>query len=311
MKRKAKTASTANRTPALSVKKSPPKTNPKTSTRRAQRQRLAFATIQQALNAVASRVNNIPRNVNTALKPLMQNAYDPANVNRPFVYAYDDRTDYTSLYRLQDKRFQTMGDLDRFQRLFMRGSKTLSQDIRNLETKWTDIYYNPLVQFMGDRDLWNALGIHVPYEDFKPTALLRLPVTRFDVAYFSGMHWVSRKAGTKEVFDPYNEFQIPGTNQFCQTYAMMYLLGDRLGFPLRRNGNSGNWLKYYTYTNYALKFIQRFIEFCKKSPKIKSISTFTKHKDTTFKNLEAAVKVCLAHPYMCLNVAPLPLKELR
>lgn len=310
MKRKTRSASTANRTRSASTANGSPNRSPNTATR-AQRQRLAFATIQQALNAVASRVNNIPRNVNTALKPLMQNAYDPANVNRPFVYAYDDRTDYTSLYRLQDKRFQTMGDLDRFQRLFMRGSKTLSQDIRNLETKWTDIYYNPLVQFMGDRDLWNALGIHVPYEDLKPTALLRLPVTRFDVAYFSGVHWVSRKAGTKELFDPYNEFQIPGTNQFCQTYAMMYLLGDRFGFPLRRNGNSGNWLKYYTYTNYALNFIQRLIEFCKKSPKFKSISTFTKHKDTTIKNLEAAVKVCLAHPYMCLNVAPLPLKELR
>lgn len=278
------------------------------------RNRLTYATIQQALNAVASRANNIPANVNSALKPLMQRAYDPSNRNHPFVPAYDDRVDYSTLYRLQDKKFKTMTDLDRFQKLFMRGSKTLSQDIRNLEHRWFMTYYNPIVEFMGDRNVWHALGIEVPNEDLKPTALKRLPVTPFHVAYFSGAHWVSRKAGTTEVFDPYNEFQVPGSNQFCQTYAMMNLVGDRLGFPLRKNTNSSNggkWLKYYTYTMYALKFIENLLAYCKNSPTIKTISTFTQHKDTTIKNLEAALKVCLEHPYMCLNIAPLPLKELR
>lgn len=273
--------------------------------------RLTFAKLQNALNAIASRANNIPKNVTIALKPLMQRAYDPSNIKHPFVYAYEDRTDYTRLYILQDKKFKTMSDLDRFQKLFMRGSTTLSQDIRNLEHKWFEIYYNPLIEFMGDRNVWHALGIEVPNEDLKPTALLRRPVSPFDVAYFSGAHWVSRRAGTKEVFDPYNEFQIPGSNQFCQTYAMMYLLGGRLGLPLRRNANSGNWLKYYTYTVHALNFIQRILEYCKNSPNIRNISTFTKHRDTSIKNLEAALNVCMAHPYMCLNIAPLPLKELR
>lgn len=277
----------------------------------ASRNRLAYATIQQALNAVASRANNIPKNVNTALRPFMTKAYDPSNRNHPFVPAYNDKVDYSILYRLQDKKFKTLGDLDRFQTIFMRGSKTLSQDIRNLEHRWFQTYFSPLVEFMGDRNLWHALGISVPNEDYKPTALLRLPETNYPVAYFSGAHWVSRKAGTKEVFDPYNEFQIPGSNQFCQTYAMMYLIGDRLGVPLRRNGNSGSWLKYYTYTTYALTFIQKVIDMCKKTQALRNLSTFTNHKDTTIKNLEAAIKVCQAHPYMCLNIAPLPLKELR
>lgn len=262
--------------------------------------------MEQALNAVSSRANNLPSSVTTALKSLMTPAYDPSNRNHPFVPAYNDKADYRTLYSVQDKKFKTLKDLERFQKLFMRGPKTLSQDIRNLEHRWFQTYFNPLVEFMGDRNVWHALGIDVPDENRNPTALKRLPVTPYHVAYFSGAHWVSRRAGTKEVFDPYEGFQIPGSNQFCQTYAMMYLLGD-----LQKNVNSGGWLKYYTYTTHALNFIKKILDRCKRDPKLKKLSTFTKHKDTTIENLEAALKVCLEHPYMCLNIAPLPMSQLR
>lgn len=255
-------------------------------------------------NTLANR-NTVPANVYKTLSTLKTPAYVPPELNR-FVPAYGDLTDYTELYRLEDKRFKTRQDLENFQKLYMYGSKSLSQNIRNLEYRWGEIYFNPLTEFMGDRRLWAALGIRVPDNNIRaaPTALARLNVTSYPVAYFSGAHWVSRRAGETKVFDPYDEFQVPGTNQFCQTFSMMHVLGPGSSSPLRKvspKATSGNWLKYYTYTKKALKFIKRMIERCKRSPTLKNLPVF-KEKNTTFRNLDAAIKVCLEHPYMCLNI---------
>ena len=248
------------------------------------------------------------------LNPLKVPGYDPGNRNRnSFIPAYQDNTDYSLLYALQDKRFRTRDDLDRFQLLFMRGGKTLSQDIRNLEHRWYKVYLEPIIDFMGDRNLWHALGIEVPDTNVRSakSVLGRRPVTKHNVAYFSGSHWISRKAGTTTVFDPYDEYQIYGSNQFCQTFSMMYLIGDRFGVTLRKKSNSpGNWLKYYTYTVRALDFIESLINYCKRSKNMKNLSTFKNWPSTTLKNLEVAIRVCKEHPAMCLNVPALPPKGL-
>lgn len=246
-------------------------------------------------DAIQSIINEktIPKNLRTK-------GHVPRELNR-FVPAYSDHTDYTDLYRLQDKPFATKEDLKRFHKLFIYGGLTLSQRIRDLEYRWGEVYFNPLTEFMGDIDLWEALGIHV-----SKTPLWRLPVTPYPVAYYTGSHWVSRRAGTAVVFDPYDEFQIYGTNQFCQTYAMMHVLPSSImKSPVMRKNttSSGHWRKYYTYTKSALEFIKKLIEFCKKHSNIRSLETFSsKYPNTTFKNLDAAIDTCLAHPYMCLNI---------
>lgn len=264
--------------------------------------------VRNALNTLASRANNsLPQSVVNTLNPLKVPGYDPGNRNtNKFIPAYKDQTDYSILYRLQDKRFKTRDDLDRFQKLFMRGGRTLSQDIRNLEHKWYKVYLEPIIEFMGDRDLWHALGIYVPDTNIHSakSALARLPPSQEHIAYFSGVHWISRRAGTSVVFDPYDEYQIYGSNQFCQTFSMMYLIiGDDMGVGLQRNTN---WLKYYTYTKCALDFIENLIARCKRTPRLKNLPTFKNWPSTTLKNLEAAIKVCQKHPNMCLNVPALP-----
>jgi hypothetical protein len=247
--------------------------------------------------------NTIPTNVYKSLSSLRTPAKVPPELNK-FVPAYGDKADYTELYRLEDKRFKTRKDLENFQKLYMYGPRSLSQDVRNLEYRWGEVYFDPLTEFMGDRTLWAALGIYVPDTNIRsaPSALSRLPITGYPVAYFSGAHWVGRRANTKEVFDPYGEFQVPGTNQFCQTYVMMHVLN--IGSPLRPS-SGGNWLKYYNYTRKALNFIETVIEKCKKDPKLKNLPVF-KHKNTTFKNLDAAIRVCKEHPHMCLNIVKMP-----
>jgi hypothetical protein len=65
-------------------------------------------------------------------------------------------------------------------------------------------------------------------------------------------HWTSKKPGDKYEFDPYEEYQIRGTHQFCQTYSLMYLL-DQL--PKKEKGA---FKKYYTYAEKAIEFILNF-----------------------------------------------------
>ncbi len=219
-----------------------------------------------------------------------------------FVSAKDDCVNYNILYRLEDVAFPYRNELKHFQDTFMYGGTSLSQEVRDLEYRWGEIYFEPLVEFMGDRSLWEALGIHVPDTNIRSakSSLSRLDVTDYDVAYFSGSHWLARKAGTKDVFDPYDEYQVHGTNQFCQTFCMMYL---RNKLPTKITGN--DWLKYYTYTKEALEFIDGILKMCKKSPRLRKLPLFDE-PNTTFDNLERAIDVCKKHSRMCLNIVMIP-----
>lgn len=260
-------------------------------------------SVFNAIDRLVSRSNTtLPANMYANLTRFKTKATVPSET--PFVSAYKDQVDYKPLYRLEDKPFKTRQDLQRFQKLFMYGPTSLSQEVRNLEYRWADVYFTPLTTFMGDRSLWDALGIYVPDTNVRSakSALARYPVSEKHVAFFSGAHWISRRAGTKEVFDPYDDFQVYGTNQFCQTFAMMYLLKPEM---LSRNNSGGQWLKYYTYTKRALDFIEYILDTCERTPRLRKLPTF-KHEDTTFKNLRACLKVCKAHPYMCLNIINMP-----
>lgn len=259
--------------------------------------------IRNQLNILAS-MNKVPNSIVSQLSSRKKTTSAPAEVS---VQAYEDRVDYTDLYRLEDKRFASRQDLAKFQDLFMKDS-TISSRIRSLEYRWADIYFSPLTEFMGDRRLWAALGIEVPSQ-LKSSArsLGHRNVTPFHVAHYTGSHWVSRRKGTKEVFDPYNKVQIFGTNQFCQTFAMMYVLGA-LNYNSGTNNNNANknsLVKYYNYTVKALDFIDDMIHRCETTPALRNLPIFQEH-DTNFRNLKAAIRVCKAHPSMCLNIATLP-----
>lgn len=75
-----------------------------------------------------------------------------------------------------------------------------------------------IIDFMGEEDVWTALvpGVKVCWGE---------PVeSDGSIGLFTGDHWLARKAGHTEFFDPYDRYQKPGTHQFCQTYCIMYLL---------------------------------------------------------------------------------------
>lgn len=312
MAKKRSASASARRKTGLSVRK--PATKKPATKKPATNVSITNAVRQLKINMLANRINNnIPQNMYTNLtKYKTKGAKIPSAL--PFIPAYADPVDYRQLYRLENRPFNTREDLERFQSLFMYGSSTLSQEIRNLEYRWADVYFNPLVDFMGDRGLWAALRLYVPDTNVRSakSVLARAPIANYHRAMFSGAHWVSRRAGATEVFDPYDNVQFYGTNQFCQTFAMMHLLQPEM---LTRNNGNANlndpWLKYYAYTKRALTFIERILEMCQSRSDLKKLPTFTEHQDTTIENLKACLRVCKAHPYMCVNIINLGDPSLR
>lgn len=77
-----------------------------------------------------------------------------------------------------------------------------------------------VIDFMGDDSVWATM---VPGVEIRRRLTQRAaPVP---TAYFIDSHWTARRAGETVRFDPYDQYQKPGTHRFCQTFAMMYLLG--------------------------------------------------------------------------------------
>lgn len=121
-----------------------------------------------------------------------------------------------------------------------------------LEQIWTSEFLTPLTDLMGEQTFILPTFFGVEYKKgshFSPE------ISDKHRIMYSGSHFRSRKAGSNVTFDPYDEFQIFGSNQFCQTIALMYLL-DKLGAPYTDRGFG----KYYEYSLRALNFIKASIE---------------------------------------------------
>ena len=123
-----------------------------------------------------------------------------------------------------------------------------------IEQAWADNYLMPLINFMGNDWVFNDLisGVNVTGTGGRATSR-NLPLGK-NAAVFSGGHWRSRRADQTEVFDSYTEYQVPGTNQFCQTFAHMNLTGKLPPIVEDRS-----WRRYYHYTIVALEYIKAVI----------------------------------------------------
>lgn len=146
---------------------------------------------------------------------------------------------------------------------------------KDIEQKWVDDNMSPLIDFMGDYAVW---------KEIVPDVRSSFKSVNHPVAYFSGSHWTSRKAGEKEVYDPYDNHQVPGTHQFCQTFALMHL--DNVKLPDIQH----EWLKYYEYTRMALDYIEEVI---------------TKYRGPNRAHLLRAIKNCKKYPNICVNAIEL------
>ena len=123
------------------------------------------------------------------------------------------------------------------------------------EQYWAIKNIDVISQYMGLEELWEIM---VPNVDVKRMSSIRsLPKSDRPIAVFTktSNHWTSRRANEKHDFNPYYKYQIFGSNQFCQTYAMMYLL-NKLDLPsnIEKIANV-SFNSYYEYTKKALNFI--------------------------------------------------------
>lgn len=173
-----------------------------------------------------------------------------------------------------------------------------NEEWKQKEQKWIDKYLQPLLILMGDPDIfWKSvvkngkkIELYGIGKNIVKKSRRNIPMSENPQAYFSqnpfdeSGHWYSRKPNEKKWFDSYTVFQILGTNQFCQTFALMYLANE-LPFILPEKKFSN----YYIYTKQALLFIQKIISESKILNK--------KNKEMYLKK----VKECTRHSNICLN----------
>ena len=160
--------------------------------------------------------------------------------------------------------------------------------LAQMEQKWVDNNLAPIIDFMGEEDIWTTL---IP--DINLIGLCTRKgrsecsgTSAFPRAHFSGSHWISCKPFESKWFNPYDHYQVAGTNQFCQTFSMMYLL-DKLPTKIPSSSSSSEWTRNYMYTIDALRFIQGVI--------VKLEKTYD------MKKLTKSINECLTHPNICFN----------
>jgi len=179
---------------------------------------------------------------------------------------------------------------------------TSNKVLADKEQEWVDTNLSPLIDFMGDEDVWLSVipGVQVLGAQGRASSR-KLPITSYPVAVFSGAHWTTRKPNEATFFDPYKEYQIPGTNQFCQTFAMMYL-ADALPPPEQKN----NWKKNYKYSKDALEFIKTVISGFDKNDVVFNKLTEEGHAVPNKSQLLQCVRECLKYPNICVNAIEYP-----
>jgi hypothetical protein len=152
---------------------------------------------------------------------------------------------------------------------------------------------------MGEKMIWEFMIPNIDGRGWEGgrASSRKIPVSNTPVAVFSGAHWTSRKADESVFFDPYDEYQIPGTNQFCQTFALMYLL-DKLPEPIV--SHPADISKYYHYTRAAIEFIIEVFE------NFTFAGTTTKEQKYNRDYYLNRAKNCLKNSNACLNIIQIP-----
>lgn len=179
-----------------------------------------------------------------------------------------------------NKRYDTVKDVKMYQ-------KSLTREEQEQEQQWVDENLMILIDYMGREDVWKLFVDGVDVKGSGGRASTKsVKDSKRPYAVFSGAHWRSKKEGEDQWFDPYDHYQVNGTNQFCQTFSMMHLLG-KLPLP-----EKDGWKRYYVYTKKALEFINECLDVLE--------------DDEDVLEARRALKSCLKYPNACLNVIEFP-----
>ena len=161
---------------------------------------------------------------------------------------------------------------------------------KQFEQDWIDTNVAPLMDFFGTEYAWEHVlkTKNIKFSGIETRTTVRAAKntdvgTHIAQAVYegdiNGGHWYSRKKGQIDFFNSYQEYQILGTNIWCQTFALMNV-ANRLPAP----STTRSLYKYYYYNYYALLFIKECVD------------KITKRKD-----LQKAIQQCLRFPNICLN----------
>ena len=188
-----------------------------------------------------------------------------------------------SYSRICNEYYKTLEKLKKYQNT-IRENPCYSQ----LEQDWVNEYLLPIIAMMGSITSTFPIFKDIIVHEYKSVRKCNIsknyPTGKH--AIFTGSHWIGVKDGI--VFDPFDHCQIFGTNQFCQTYTLMWLTDN---LP---NYDGNNYInKYYFYTFQAINFIEN-----------KVLTKYKKH--TKLKLYKKCIKVLKRNPAMCLNVVDLP-----
>ena len=175
-----------------------------------------------------------------------------------------------------------------------------------VEQEWYDDNMSPIQDLFGCPEFIKAV---YPRLSQRPATLEILQnkkpprgdiVSKCDIMCSRGSeqstHWLSKRADQPRFFDPYDEFQYPGTNQWCQLNSLMNLcMADR---PL---STKSGLEKYYEYNQQVVGFIQQIFY----DEDLRQIV------DQFWENLdlpgtpEECIAELVAHPNRCFNVVPI------
>jgi len=183
-----------------------------------------------------------------------------------------------------------------------------NEEFKYYDGKWEE-RLNNVINFMGNFAVWKFMLDNEIKFKTKPPRGSNIKVSETHQAYFTGHHWLSVAKGTQVLFDPYEKYQIEGTNQFCQTYALMYLLNKLPGQEnqICKPYKDGIFEKYYYYTKCALKFI---VEVAIKAKK-EQLKLYDEGNEEYLKEIVQQAKYLLQHSNLALNLIKMPPRNLR
>lgn len=217
-----------------------------------------------------------------------------------------------------DQPFKSVTEVKKHQK-----SVATNTSLRLYEQEWSNRYFTPFTELMGHNLVQKYLGIERTKQ-----ALRGKPPVNHPCIYFTGGnkegaegHWLARRSGEVEVFDPYEEVQINGTMQFCQTFATMYSLGP----GVIQWSSDRTFNRFYNYTQQALLFIRGVIqrlpasysfywinkvieddeaEAAKKEGRENNFELGLSSDNATAKRqMLTLIEESIRHPYACLNLS--------
>ena len=176
--------------------------------------------------------------------------------------------------------------------------KDINKSFSEQSEEWVKKFLQPIIDMMGSITstfpIFHDIKVHLNTSS-------RINQEKYKEgkhAIYTGSHWVAIKNGI--IFDPFDHCQIYGTNQFCQTYTLMWLTDNLTMYdePQEEGQEIAELDKYYFYTKQAIDFIKNNV-----LPKYNK-----KHRNLIM--YKKCIKVLYNNPTMCLNLVDLPPKYL-